>query len=300
MADILLSVRKSFNKVVVGASRLFYSFDKRINGVVKSKVFKVPNFDADVNFQIFHPKDYTQKSYPIIVYFHGGGWIEYDKTIYNTLCKRLSKMGNIVVNVDYPLAPKYKMHKLLEGCIDIINFAVDVAKEKFNASDKVILSGDSAGAQISALFGGLQTENKVNLVFEGKTLPKISALLLFYGVYNFETVERTNFPSIKLMLNAVFNKSNTYEEYSLYSPINYVGNNYPQTFIASGKRDKLHKLQTEEFIQKLQDNGVTFKSIIFKKDNIGGSHGFMAFDDLKTNKDTLEGVQQFLNCISGE
>lgn len=297
MADIVLNLRKSLNKVVVGASRLFYSFDKRINGVIKTKVFGLPNYSKEVNFQIFHPKDYTEKSYSVIFYFHGGGWIEYDKTIYNTLCKRLAKMGNIVVNVDYPLAPKHKMHELLVGCIDIINYATQIAKEKFNASDKLILAGDSAGAQISALIGGLKQSGKFEQVFGEVDIPNISALLLFYGVYNFETVEKTKFPSIKLMLDAVFNKSNTNGEYYLYSPINYVTADFPKSIIVSGKKDKLHKLQTEEFVKVLEEKGVEFQKLFFEKDNLGGSHGFMAFDDFSTNKQTLKMVEDFLKTI---
>lgn len=297
MADIVLGLRKSLNKVVVGASRLFYSFDKRINGVIKTQVFSVPNYGKDVNFQMFHPKDYTEKSYPIIFYFHGGGWIEYDKTIYNTLCKRLAKIGNIVVNVDYPLAPKYKMHELLVGCIDIINYATRIAKEKFNASGQLILSGDSAGAQISALLGGMKTSGTIKKTFCGLDIPDVSALLLFYGVYNFETAEKTKFPSIKLMLDAVFNKSDTNEEYYLYSPINYVTANFPKSIIVSGKKDKLHKLQTEEFVKMLEAKGMEFQKLYFEKDNLGGSHGFMAFDDFNTNKQTLKMVEDFLKTI---
>ena len=191
MSNLVLSVRKALNKIIVGTSRIFYSFDKNISGVKKSRVTNVPNYEKDINFQIFYPTNFAERKLPTLYYFHGGGWIEYDKTIYNTLCKRFAKMGNIVVNVDYPLAPEYKMQELLEGCINIINFAQCITKEQFNADNDIIIGGDSAGAQIAGLFGGLEATGKFGDLFNEYTLPKISSLLLFYGVYDFENVLET-------------------------------------------------------------------------------------------------------------
>ncbi len=295
MSNLVLSVRKTLNKIIVGTSRIFYSFDKNISGVKKSRVTNVPNYEKDINFQIFYPTNFAEKKLPTLYYFHGGGWIEYDKTIYNTLCKRFAKMGNIVVNVDYPLAPKYKMQELLEGCINIINFAQCITKEHFNADNDIIIGGDSAGAQIAGLFGGLEATGKFGDLFNKYTLPKISALLLFYGVYDFENVLETKFPSIELMLDAVFNKDNKKEEYYKYSPINYINKNFPPCFIASGERDKLHKLQTMQFVKKLEEAGAKSKVVYFDKSEIFGLHGFMAFDDFSTNKKVRVAVKEFLS-----
>ncbi len=294
MSNLLLSVRKSLNKVIVGTSRIFYGFDKSIQGVKKSKIVNVPNYEKDTNFQIFYPTNFDEKKLPTIFYFHGGGWIEYDKSLYNTLCKRLAKMGNIVVNIDYPLAPKYKMQELLEGCINIINYAENIAKENYNANGDIILAGDSAGAQISALLGGAQSAGKFGELFPNLTLPNVTELLLFYGVYDFETVKKTDFPSIKLMLDAVFtDESNA--EYHKYSPINYVTKNFPRCLIASGEVDKLHILQTLEFVKTLDKENVPYQTIYFDKSQIFGLHGFMAFDDFVTNKETREAIGNFLS-----
>ena len=137
---------------------------------------------------------------------------------------------------------------------------------------------------------------RVNLVscFQNLTLPNVTELLLFYGVYDFETVEKTDFPSIKLMLDAVFTEESD-AEYHKYSPINYVTKNFPRCLIASGEVDKLHILQTLEFVKTLDKENVPYQTIYFDKSQIFGLHGFMAFDDFVTNKETREAIGNFLS-----
>ncbi len=46
---------------------------------------------------------------PIIVYFHGGGWVTCSIDFYDGLCRALANGANcIVVSVGYLLAPEYK------------------------------------------------------------------------------------------------------------------------------------------------------------------------------------------------
>ena len=298
MSQFLLTLRKSINKVLVGASKLFYNFDKKIKGVKKSKIYYTDKNTKENNIQVFYPVNYKEEKFPIIFYFHGGGWIEYDKIIYNTLCKRLAKMGNIVINVDYILAPKVKMYDLIGACIKTIEYALGFAQANYNADSKVILAGDSAGAQISALIGGLVSTCKLVELYPNSNLEHIDATLLFYGVYDFSTVEATNFPSIELMLNAVFDNKNKEQEYKTFSPVNYVTSNFPPCFVASGEVDKLHNLQSVEFVNKLEKENAKYQKLFFAKDEKLAMHGFMALDDLKTNKETLKQVKNFLDNLN--
>jgi acetyl esterase/lipase len=56
---------------------------------------------------VYRPKALSGKL-PVIVSFHGGGWVYGDKNVYQFYCMELAKRGFAVVNYSYRLAPEYR------------------------------------------------------------------------------------------------------------------------------------------------------------------------------------------------
>ncbi len=297
---IAISLKKIANKITVGLTRLVWKFDKHISGVKKYSKDVKTSRGAENNFKVIYPINYKEQSLPIIFYFHGGGWVEYDKSIYYTLCKRYAQNGYLVADVDYSLAPLNKMHKIISDCINTVVEGTDYLVKHYNAKHNIILAGDSAGAHISSLIAGLVTSGKIVEVypeFAGKKI-NIYALLLFYGVFNLETVESSNFPGIKTYLKAVMGDDyNNKDVLKKYSPTTYITNKFPPAFIASGEVDKLHKSQSLELYKQLESLECIYENLFFAKSEKFALHGFMAFDDLKTNFITREKSCQFLNKL---
>jgi len=277
-------------------SGIVYNFHKHIKGVKTKhniKYVKKPNFYQRLD--IHYPKDEVSKVKPCIIYFHGGGWTCYSKSIYTTLTRRLAKMGYVVFNVNYGLAPKYKMQEIINDCVDAIKFARMEASNYGGDPDKIVLAGDSAGAHLSSLIAGFINHKKLDLPeLEGK----IKALLLFYGVYNIETMRTTGFPRIKEYGEAtLIGKNLDVHENEYFSPIKYVDDKFPPCLIASGKIDKLHHSQSRVLAHKLNENNVKTSILFFDKDEYKAVHAYMIFDGLSTNVQTLQKVESFLKEV---
>lgn len=305
MDKITIGAKKAVNKVIYGISKVFINFNKRIKGVRKSKNIYPIAGKKEVNYQVCFPTaEFKFQPLPIIFYFHGGGWMEYDKCFYHTFCKRLAKMGYVVANVNYPLSPKADMHEIIHDSIETIINAKEYLEYNYNADkSKIILAGDSAGAQIASIVAGLFTAGNIQTIYPEFKCEKlqISELLLFYGAYDLETLLLTQFPSIELYVEAVMkNGFLVEEEMKKYSPITYLTEKFPRSLVVSGESDKLHSSQSKVFYDKLKMLGVEAECLFFDESVKSSMHGFIAFDDFKSNEKTREVIKKFLTKYNEE
>ena len=67
--------------------------------------------------------------FPILVYFHGGGWVAGDLETHDATCRRLSNLvGCTVVNVDYRLAPEHPFPAALDDALAATRWVTTHAK----------------------------------------------------------------------------------------------------------------------------------------------------------------------------
>lgn len=287
---------KFFTSIITLFSMLVYNFHKHIKNI-KTKHNLVYGKKSNLyhRLDVHYNKTEIEKIKPCIVYFHGGGWMCYSKSIYSTLCRRLAKLGYVVFNVNYSLAPTHKMDKILKDCKKAIEYAQSIAYKYGGDKNKIILAGDSAGAHISSMIAGLAKNGE----YKNYALKdEIKALILLYGVYDINTMFESKFPNIKTYGRSVFKgKCKDIEENNKFSPINYVSSSFPPCFMASGKIDKLHESQSKEMFNKLKESGVKVESLFFEKKEKRAFHAYMIFDGLQTNVKTLEKIDKFLKEV---
>ncbi|XP_023932656.1 AB hydrolase superfamily protein C1039.03 isoform X1 [Lingula anatina] len=92
------------------------------------------------------------KNPPIVVYFHGGGWVLCSLEDVDTFVKMLTDTANcIVVSVDYRLAPEHKFPAAIDDCETAAKWVLG-NKEFVGGStlSKVGVVGESAGGHLSA------------------------------------------------------------------------------------------------------------------------------------------------------
>ena len=110
--------------------------------------------------------------FPVVVYFHGGGWVIANKEVYDGGARGLSKAANsIVVSVDYRLAPEAKFPAAWDDALAAYKYvAMNAAKMKGD-SHSLALAGESAGGNlavstaIAAEAGGLTAPKAVIAVY---------------------------------------------------------------------------------------------------------------------------------------
>ena len=110
--------------------------------------------------------------FPVIVYFHGGGWVIGDKQVYDGGARGLAKQTNaVVVSADYRLAPEHKFPASWDDALAAYKWAAANAASIKGDPKKLALAGESAGGNlavataIAARDAGLQAPLHVLAVY---------------------------------------------------------------------------------------------------------------------------------------
>ena len=139
---------------------------------------------------------------PLIIFFHGGGFVMGDLDSHDLLCRHLTKKSECkLIAVDYSLAPEYKFPCSLEDSINAVNYIFENNKQIKFDKKKVVVCGDSAGGNLSLIVAILSKEKK---------LPKIIGQILFYPWIDF-TMSR---PSMSINLDGLIVKKSTLDYFS--------------------------------------------------------------------------------------
>ncbi len=147
--------------------------------VAKVEDRSIPGPDGDVPVRIYTPEG--SGSFPILMWYHGGGWVIGDLESADGPSRHLCVGADcVVVSVDYRLAPETKFPGPAEDCYAATQWAVDNAAAINGDPARVAVGGDSAGANLAAA---------VLLMARDRNGPAISFQLLVYPVTerNFST-----------------------------------------------------------------------------------------------------------------
>jgi acetyl esterase len=89
---------------------------------------------------------------PVVVFFHGGGWVAGNLETHDPYCRALAKeAGVLVVSVDYRLAPEHKFPAGLEDCLAVTEWVLAHAGEMGADASRVMVGGDSAGGTLATV-----------------------------------------------------------------------------------------------------------------------------------------------------
>jgi acetyl esterase len=89
---------------------------------------------------------------PLLVYFHGGGFMLGTLALYDTTCRRLAVQGNCaVLSVDYRLAPETQFPGAVQDAYAATRWASDHAGLLNIDPLKIAVGGDSAGGNLAAV-----------------------------------------------------------------------------------------------------------------------------------------------------
>jgi acetyl esterase len=89
---------------------------------------------------------------PVLVYFHGGGWVIGDRDTHDSLCRQLSNAsGCAIVSVDYRLGPEHRFPAAVDDGVQATRWVREhAAALKLDAS-RLAVGGDSAGGNLAAV-----------------------------------------------------------------------------------------------------------------------------------------------------
>jgi acetyl esterase len=111
----------------------------------------IPGRGGPIAVRIYRPLDPSPDA-PLMVFFHGGGFMLASLRSYDTPCRRLAaKAGCMVVSVDYRLAPEHRFPAAVDDAWDAFAWCSDHAAELGASRERIVVCGDSAGGNLAAV-----------------------------------------------------------------------------------------------------------------------------------------------------
>jgi len=104
---------------------------------------------------------------PVLVWFHGGGWVLGSLDNGDFPCRQLANDANcVVVSVDYRLAPEDCFPAAIDDCLAATQWVAVAADELGVDAARIAVAGDSAGANLAACVAYRAREEGPKLVYQ--------------------------------------------------------------------------------------------------------------------------------------
>lgn len=106
-----------------------------------------------INIRLYRPAG-TEASavLPLLIYFHGGGWVVGDLDSHDVACRRYANAAKCrVISVDYRMAPEHVFPAAVNDSAAVVKWAVDNAASLGVDASQVAVGGDSAGGNLAAV-----------------------------------------------------------------------------------------------------------------------------------------------------
>ena len=128
-----------------------------------------------VPVRVYSPKD-GESPFPVIAYFHGGGWVFGDLDTHDSVCREIANRAQCVVaSVGYRRAPEHRYPTAVGDCYGAVQWLADdaVAARLGTDPNSIAVAGDSVGGNLAAV---------VSLLARERSGPKLAGQVLICPV----------------------------------------------------------------------------------------------------------------------
>ena len=308
---------QSFSQGPAKAPRVKSTLLPEIATVSEDIVYKTNRKGNPVLLDLYRPKNPSAEKLPVLIYVHGGGWIEGDKVIHaddyvETTIKKLLPKQYAVISINYTLLNESTHFPLpLEDTKDAVRWVRQNA-EKYNFdTNNIGLFGASAGAHLSLMAAYTPDNTFTGSPELSSYSSKVNYVIDHYGPADLNKLFHTSVGTIPVSMIGLISKKiislqqnlvkglsgydinkdqqKAIEYLKTISPVNFVSGGVP-TLIVQGNKDKIVPLsQAKKLHRKLKRAKIQNDLIIIEN----GVHSFST-----TDKDTLDKMtDQMVNFI---
>ena len=128
---------------------------------------------GDIKLRAYRPLGTAaQDILPVLIYFHGGGWLLGDLDSYDVACRHYANGARCrVVSVDYRMAPEHKFPAAVDDSVAATRWIIEQSGALGIDRSRVAVGGDSAGGNLAAVLA---------LMARDGDLPPLAFQLLVY------------------------------------------------------------------------------------------------------------------------
>ncbi|MCD7107750.1 alpha/beta hydrolase [Rhizobium sp. DKSPLA3] len=148
-----LSVPEARSQATPADAARAIQWDKRLStnpeAQVTTRDIAIPSKAGGLAARVYIPGG--KGPFPVVVYYHGGGWVVADINVYDGAPRALALGANaIVVSVEYRHAPEHKFPAAHEDAWTAYQWIVENIHELNGNADKIAVAGESAGGNLAA------------------------------------------------------------------------------------------------------------------------------------------------------
>ena len=254
---------------------------------------------ASLPLRVYRP-GHGDAPMPVVVFFHGGGWVQGNVVNYDPICTSLAAgLGALVVSVDYRMAPEHAAPTAAYDCIDVTDWLTRRAGDFGGDPRRLAVAGDSAGGNLAAV---------VTMAFRDQDRDEIRAQALIYPA----TDMTMSSPSIDEHANApILTKANmlAFRAHYLGSAPGALTDRDPLVSPLFGRLDSLPPalIQTAD-LDPLRDDGIRYAAALESAgvtvrltNYLGAPHGFTSFPGVyrsgaASRSEMIEFLRGYLNA----
>ena len=240
-----------------------------------------------LKLDVWQRKD-AKTAVPTLIYYHGGGWIFGDRTGATLLFLPYLEMGWNVINVEYRMANVSLAPAAVEDCRCALRWAVRNAKQYNIDTDRIVLTGHSAGGHLSLITGMLPEGTGLDNNCDGTEKLKVAAIINWFGISDVsDLVQGRNRKNYAVMWMG--SQPDPLTVAKRVSPLTYVRAGLPPILSIHGDADPVVPYdQSTRLHQALSSVGVPNELVTIK----GGGHGQFTNAELE---DTYQKIRAFLH-----
>ncbi|GLA49263.1 hypothetical protein AnigIFM63604_004926 [Aspergillus niger] len=236
----------------------------------------------EVPVRVFVPEGTTPASgWPVMLYFHGGGWVLGNIDTENPVCSNLCVRGRcVVVTVDYRLAPEHPWPAAVHDCWEALLWLTSEGPSQLPIDiSKIATGGSSAGGNLACIITqkALTLSPPVHFKAQLLSVPVTDNTASVETNHAYREYEHTPaLPAAKMLWYRNHYLPNQADwDNPEASPLFWTGDwsALPRALVMVGELDVL-RTEGEQYSEKLKKAGVQVDLQVMK----GMPHPFLAMD----------------------